>query len=113
MRLSDFCSRLIYEPTPEQLAKLPRLYETEKVPLKDKPIYIHFFVGDCDWFVSEYDGDDLFFGYATLGDQNFGEWGYISFAELKNIRIPPGIQIDCEFFDLPLKALEIKEIRIR
>jgi len=49
------------EPTPEQLAKLPKLYETEKVPLKDKPIYIHFFIGDCDWFVSEYDGEDLFF----------------------------------------------------
>jgi hypothetical protein len=113
LRLSNFYSRLIYEPTPEQLARLPKLYETEKVPLKDKPIYIHFLIGDCDWFISEYDGEDLFFGYAIIGTPAFAEWGYISFAELKNIRIPPGIQIDCELFDPPHKASEIEEIRIR
>jgi len=101
------------EPTPEQLARLPKLYETEKVPLKDKPIYMYFFIGDCDWFISEYDGKGLFFDYVTLVDQNFGERGYFSFAESKDIRIPPGIQIDCELFDPPLKASEIEEIRIR
>ena len=98
------------EPTPEQLSKLPKLYETEKVPLKDKPIYIHFFIGDCDWFISEYDGEDLFFGYAIIGNPAFAEWGYISFTELKQIRIPPGIEVDCEIFDPPLKASEIEEI---
>jgi hypothetical protein len=51
--IQKFCSRQIYEPTPEQLARLPKLYETGRVPLKDKPIYIYFFIGDCDWFVSE------------------------------------------------------------
>jgi hypothetical protein len=101
------------EPTPEKLAKLPRLYETEKAPLKDKPIYLHFFIGRCDWFIAEYDGEDLFFGYAILGDSRFGEWGYISFKELKQIRVPPGIEVDCEVFDPPLKASEIEEIRIK
>jgi hypothetical protein len=100
------------EPTKEQLAKLPRLYETENKPLKDKPIYLHFFIGGCDWFISEYDGEDLFFGYAILGDSRFGEWGYISFSELKKIRVPPGIEVDYEFFDPSLKASEIEEIRI-
>jgi len=101
------------EPTPVKLAKLPKLYETEKVPLKDKPIYIHFFIGDCNWSVSvsERDGEDLFFGYAIMGNPAFAEWGYISFTELKQIRIPPGIEVDCEYFDLPLKASEIEEIR--
>ena len=110
MRLSNFCSRLIYEPTPGHLTKLPRLYETEKVPLKDKPIYIHFFIGDCDWFISEYDGEDLFFGYAIIGNPAFAEWGYMSFTELKLIKVPPGIEVDRELFDPPLKASEIKEI---
>ena len=32
--------------------------------------------------------------------------------KLKGIRIPPGIQIDGELFDPPLKASEIEEIRI-
>ena len=62
------------EPTPEQLAKLPKLYETEKVPLRDKPIYIHFFRGSCDWFMTEYDREDLFFGYAIVGNPAFAEW---------------------------------------
>ena len=75
------------EPTPEQLAKIPKLYETEKLPLKDEPIYIHFFIGGCDWFISGYDGKDLFFGYAIIGNPIFAEWGYVSFGELKQIRI--------------------------
>jgi hypothetical protein len=78
------------EPTKEQLAKLPKLYVTENVPLKDKPVYLHYFIGGCDWFISEYDGDDLFFSYAILGDSIFGEWGYISFEEPQSIKIPPG-----------------------
>ncbi|MGZ3493351.1 MAG: DUF2958 domain-containing protein [Thermodesulfobacteriota bacterium] len=69
------------------------------------------FIGDCDWFISEYDGEDLFFGYAVIGNPEFAEWGYISFAELKQIRVPPGIEVDCELFDPPLKASEIEEIR--
>ncbi len=37
--------------------------------------------------------------------------GYISFEKPKNISIPPGIEVDCEIFDPPLKASEIAEIR--
>ena len=40
------------------------------------------------------------------------EWGYIYFSELKQIRVPPGIEVDCELFDPPLKASEIEEIDI-
>ncbi len=83
-------------PSEERLARIPRLYETESIPLKEKIIHMHFFIGGCDWFVAEFDGKDLFFGYAILNDdrQN-AEWGYISFRELKAISIS-GIQIDCE-----------------
>ncbi len=100
------------EPTPEQLARIPRLYETENTPLKDKPIHLHCFIGGCDWFISEYDGEDLFFGYAILGDPELAEWGYISFRELKQIRIPPGIEVDCEIFDPPRRASGIEKIEI-
>ena len=101
------------EPTPEQLAKLPKLYETEKVPLKDKPVYIHFFIGVCDWFVSEYDGEDLFFGYAIIGNPIFAEWGYISFTELKEIKINGWLEIDCETEDFwrIRKAGEVEKIQ--
>ena len=50
------------ELTKEQLSKIPRLYETENVPLEEKRVYLHFFIGACDWYVAEYDGEDLFWG---------------------------------------------------
>lgn len=73
-------------PTKEELSKLPKLYETEHIPAEEKIIYLHFFLGQCDWYIAEFDGDDLFFGYANLGDDDMAEWGYISFNELRNIR---------------------------
>jgi hypothetical protein len=99
------------EPTKEQLAKLPRLYETEDTPLQDKLIHVHFFIGGCDWYIAEHDGEDLFWGYANLNDDSMAEWGYISFQELKEIKIQGGLEIDCEIFDPPRRAGEIKEIR--
>ncbi len=75
-------------PSNERLNKIPRLYETEHQPLADKLIYLHFFIGGSDWFVAEFDGEDLFFGYAILnGDRQNAEWGYFSFTELKSIDI--------------------------
>jgi len=101
------------KPTKEQLAKIPRLYETEGIPLKDKLIYHHFFIGGCDWYVAEYDGEDLFWGYVILnGDLEMAEWGYISFEELKRIKIPPGFEIDCETCWQVKKAIQIEKIRM-
>jgi hypothetical protein len=53
-------------PTKEELANIPRLYETENIPLKDKIIHMHFFIGGCDWFIAEYDGEDLFWVMPSL-----------------------------------------------
>jgi hypothetical protein len=80
-------------PTQKQLDKLPRLYETEKVKAEDKIIHMHFFIGSCDWYIAEYDGEDSFFGYANLGDPQNAEWGYISLSEMKSLSIR-GIEID-------------------
>ena len=99
-------------PSQEQLDRIPRLYETEHIPLEDKLIYLHFFIGGCNWYVSEYDGDDLFFGFAILnGDYEMAEWGYISFAELKSICVH-GLEIDCEMNWTLKKANEIENICI-
>ncbi len=99
------------EPTENQLARIPRLYQTDEIPLEDKLIYLHFFIGGSDWYVAEYDGKDLFFGYAILnGDENMAEWGYISFKELKELKIPPGFEVDCDLFWEAKKASEIEKI---
>jgi hypothetical protein len=101
-------------PSKQRLAKIPRLYQTEEVPLKEKEIYLHFFILDCDWYIAEYDGDDLFFGFAILnGDLFSAEWGYISFSELKSIRLKGWLEVDCELEEYlkVRKAKDIEKIR--
>jgi len=100
------------EPSKERLSRIPRLYETENKPLAEKMIHLHFFLGGCDWYVAEYDGEELFWGYAILnGDDRMAEWGYISFAELKRINLD-GLEVDCELEEYwrVRKAKEIDRI---
>ena len=85
------------EPSRERLDQIPRLYETEGLPIKDKLIYLHFFIGNCDWYVAEFDGDDTFWGYAILGGDTLNaEWGYFSFEEMRRIKVQGLFEIDCE-----------------
>jgi len=41
------------KPTKEDLKKIPAFYTTEKTPLKEKVIHMHFFIGGCDWYAVE------------------------------------------------------------
>ncbi len=77
------------EPSARELAKLPKLYANEDagVSLPEVIIHMHFFIGGCDWYIAEYDGENLFFGYANLGDDLNAEWGYISLEELREIKV--------------------------
>jgi len=101
-------------PVKERLERIPKLYETESIPLKDKLIHLHFFIGGCDWYIAEYDGDDLFWGYAILNDDHeCAEWGYIPFRELKEIKVKGWLEIDCETEEswTVRKASEIARIK--
>lgn len=102
-------------PSTERLAKIPQLYETEIIPIKDKEIHLHFFIGGCDWYICEYDSHDTFFGFCILNDdyQN-AEWGYVSFSEMKSIKIDGCLEIDCvleEYWRIQ-KASDIEKICI-
>ena len=75
------------KPTGHQLDQMPRLYETEHIAAEDKLICLHFFLGGCEWYIAEFDGDDLFFGFVILNsDYKTAEWGYIIFP---NSRLSP------------------------
>ena len=103
------------EPTQERLAQIPGLYETEEVPLAEKSIHLHFFIGGCDWWITEYDGNDIFFGFAVLNsDHQNSEWGYISFDELRQVKIGGWVEVDCELeeFWTVKKAKEIPAIKV-
>lgn len=77
------------KPTREELAVLPPMYSGEDVPLEEKVIHMHFFIGGCDWFAAEYDPEDqIFFGFAVLnGDLEMAEWGNFSLEELSDLRV--------------------------
>ncbi|WP_208598431.1 DUF2958 domain-containing protein [Desulfatiglans anilini] len=98
-------------PTEEDLAKIPRLYKTEHIPLREKLIQLHFFFGDSDWYIVEYDGGDIFWGFAILGgDLMNAEWGYIPFSELKSLNIG-GFLVDRDLYWEVQPAGQVYKIR--
>lgn len=103
------------EPSTERLEKIPRLYETENVPVREKLIHLHFFIGGSDWYIAEFDGKDVFWGFAILNnDYEMAEWGYVSFSELKCIKVDGWLEIDCELEEYwkVCRASDIEKIRI-
>ena len=101
-------------PNKKRLGEIPKLYETENTPLKDKLIHLHFFIAGCDWYIAEYDGEDLFWGFAILNnDYEMAEWGYISFSEMKSIKLKGWLEVDCETEEAweVRKASEIEKIK--
>ncbi|MBU4599118.1 MAG: DUF2958 domain-containing protein [Proteobacteria bacterium] len=101
------------EPTQNQLNQLPKLYETEETPLKDKRISMHFFLHGCDWYAAEFDGQDLFFGYVILnGDRDMAEWGYFSLRELKQLKDRLGLEVDRDLHWRPMPASQIPGVKV-
>ena len=65
----------------------------DKLKLKDQIVKAHFFYGQTDWYILDYDpSENMFFGYVILnGDTQNSEAGYISIDELHTIK---GIELD-------------------
>jgi len=83
------------KPTKTDLARFPKLGETDGKSNATTIVEGHFFVGGCDWFVTEFDGEDTFFGFAILnGDYQMAEWGYISYESLKEIKVGGFAEVD-------------------
>lgn len=99
------------EPTKKQLEALPRFYETENIRMEDKIIYMHFFLGGCDWYAAEYQPEKRnFFGYAILNqDYQNAEWGYFNYDELRSVNIR-GIEVDRDLHWEPKKVSQIENI---
>ena len=82
---------------------MPSVIDEEK---EDK-YYLHYFIGNMDWFIAEKDSilkQNQAFGYADLG-MGFGELGYISIQEL----IDNNIELD--FLFEPRSLAEVKNYR--
>lgn len=99
-------------PKEEQLGEIPKLYETEEIPLREKIIHLHFFIGDCDWYIAEYDDNDVFFGFAVQNnDLWYAEWGFASFSELKAVKVGGWLEVDNDLHWVPKMATEVKKIK--
>ena len=97
-------------PSKEELEQIPKLYVHQEVPPEDKMVVGHFFIGGCDWWVTEFDGEDLFYGFACLGDPLNAEWGYTSLDELAKINVR-GIEVDRNLYWSPKRFAEMEFFR--
>ena len=98
--------------TKEIRKKLPKLYETEKIPAGEKVCVVKYFQpwGSWTWYAVEFDGRDRFFG---LVDGFELEWGYWSLAELKSVKGPWGLAIERDlYFGMP-KMKDISALKGR
>ena len=99
------------EPSRETLKNIPKLYETENIPLKDKLVYAHFFLTSNDWYVFETDGSDCFWGFVILNnDFQMSEWGYFSLSELRSIKVGCIFEVEYDLYWKVRKASEIGKI---
>jgi hypothetical protein len=102
------------KPTAKQLAKLPKMghWDAKNIPAKDQLISMHFFLGGCDWYVTEYDPVDMqFFGFVILNnDYEMAERGYFSLPELVEIRVHGFMEIDRDLHWRVRKCSEVDKI---
>ena len=86
--------------TKELRKKLPKLYTNENKEIGDVEIIVKFFnpAGGQTWYCTEFDGDDLFFGYVNLGDPECAELGYFSLKELQSLQLPFGLSIERDMY---------------
>lgn len=86
--------------TQEILKQLPKIGETEPIPIEEKIMVVKFFTPDAQWtwYACEFDGEDEFFGYIVGFEK---EWGYFSLQELKSIRGRFGLPIERDLYWKP------------
>ncbi len=90
--------------------------------LGDSKVVVKYFnpVGVGTWFITEgnklENGDYIMYGYCHLGDDDMAEFGYVKLSELKEIKLPFGMEIERDLYlpdDCTLKdAMESIDISI-
>ncbi|MCB8944527.1 MAG: DUF2958 domain-containing protein [Ardenticatenaceae bacterium] len=89
---------------------VPKLYEQDGE--KDPIVHVKLFGGSSfTWLITEYSPDqDLAFGFACLGDLEMAELGYISIAELRELKFPPfSTRVERDIWWQPMKLSEAKK----
>ena len=90
---------------PDSLSKtIPALYGTEN--FTNPLVRCKFFLPGTrwTWYVTEYDGKDMFFGYV-VGD--YPELGYFTLNELESVRGPLGLRIERDLYFRPIGLKQV------
>jgi len=85
---------------------IPPLYSTED---EDDPVvHAKLFTPDSSWtwYVLEFDGEDLLFGYV-IG--HYAELGYFSLSGLQKVRGPFGLPIERDLHFEPTRLSEVRK----
>ena len=100
------------KPTKKQLEKIPALYfnEDNKIKTADQKVYMHLFMGGCDWWITEYDPESQnAYGFACLNDTMGAEWGYVHLPEVYALKMG-FMEVDRDRHWKVRPAKEVKEI---
>lgn len=84
--------------------KIPKLYGTESVSLPEKVVHAKLFhpISNWEWYVLEYDGQDICFG-LVVGHET--EFGYFSLSELSGLNMP--VERDLYFQPMQIQDLAV------
>ena len=96
-----------YVYVPDELRPtIPKLYATEGE--SDPTVQIKLFTPDSSWtwYVIEWDGDDLCFGFVVGHEQ---ELGYFSLAEIDNVRGGLGLPVERDLYFTPCRLSEVRQ----
>lgn len=90
--------------------RIPALYTTDDTPAEEKTIYAHYFAAWGDWLIAELDwSTGEAFGWARIGGNQTGEWGYIDLPALESFRSERGLPnlVERDLYFDPAPAREI------
>jgi DUF2958 family protein len=96
-----------YTYVPDEFrANIPKLYTTDGE--SDPTVWVKLFTPDSiwTWYVIEWDGDDLCFGFVAGHEQ---ELGYFSLAEIDGVRGGLGLPVERDLYFTPCPLSRIRE----
>ncbi len=91
------------------IENMPVTYAQDGKGADEVKVCLHYFLGDCHWFITEKDVEDgvsQAFGFAILhGDMICAELGYISISEL----VETGVEAEMDFYFAPVSLAQIRK----
>ncbi len=104
---------MIKLPDAKFLSTIPKIFQTDDTALKEKEkvVYLHFNNDHTHWYIIEFDGLDLFYGYTIqTNDLRNSELGDIRFQELQ-IQNQDSAEISLDKEWTPIKAGSVDIIK--